>query len=240
MDDTMRELRAQMKPGTFPCGAARLAAFPAQMRATVLPEGDQRAGLNQLDGYASMVDRAYEMWDFVGPYEEVVAAGAFDATLAANPDVAYLVNHKGVTMARTTNGTLELEADALGLRTRAYVNPKRTDVRDLVVAIEDKNVTEMSFAFMIEDAKWSDDYEKFTILRVDIDRGDVSAVNYGANPYTSVAARSREILHDLDELPTGAAREAMSRLFAREDMARPKHGGRSTSLITQILLAEDI
>lgn len=239
MDD-MREMRAQQRAGTIPCGNARLAAFSAQMRATLLPEGDERAGLHQLDGYASIVDRAYDMWDFVGPYEEVVAAGAFDETLSANPDVAYLVNHKGVTMARTTNGTLELEADALGLRTRAYVNPKRGDVRDLVVAIEDKNVTEMSFAFMIEDAKWSDDYEKFTITKVNIDRGDVSAVNYGANPYTSVAARSREILHDLGELPAGAAREAVARLAARADMAHPKPEGRSTALIQQMLLAEDI
>jgi HK97 family phage prohead protease len=191
-------------------GTARLQGFTAQYRAQPV-ERDGKS-LIQLDGYASMVGKPYEMWDMFGPYTEEVAPGAFDVTLAANPDVAYLVNHKGVTMARTTNGTLELEADGLGLRTRGFVNPARQDVRDLITAIEDRNITEMSFAFMITDGEWSDDWTSFTINSVDIDRGDVSAVNYGANPFTSVAARSSEILRDLSRLPAGAQRAAYQNL----------------------------
>jgi HK97 family phage prohead protease len=191
-------------------GAARLQGFTAQFRAQPV----QRDGksLIQLDGYASTTDKPYDMWDLFGPYQEQVASGAFDATLAAKPDVAYLVNHKGVTMARTTNGTLELEADFLGLRTRAYVNPARQDVRDLLTAIEDRNITEMSFAFMIDDVEWNEDFTQCTIKQVNLDRGDVSAVNYGANPFTSVAARSSEILRDLAKLPAGAQRAAYERL----------------------------
>jgi HK97 family phage prohead protease len=191
-------------------GTARLQGFGAQFRAQPV-ERDGKS-LIQLDGYASTVGVPYEMWDMFGPYTEQIAPGAFDVTLAANPDVAYLVNHKGVTMARTTNGTLELEADGLGLRTRGFVNPARQDVRDLVTAIEDRCITEMSFAFMITDGQWNDDYDEYTINEVDIDRGDVSAVNYGANPFTSVAARSTEILRDLSRLPAGAQRAAYERL----------------------------
>lgn len=191
-------------------GKARLQGFATQFRAQ--PVEHDGKSLIQLDGYASTVGKPYEMWDMFGPYTEEIAPGAFDETLAANPDVAYLVNHMGVTMARTTNGTLELEADGLGLRTRGFVNPARQDVRDLVTAIDDRNITEMSFAFMITDGDWNDAWDEFTINSVDIDRGDVSAVNYGANPFTSVAARSSEILRDLSRLPAGAQRAAYERL----------------------------
>jgi HK97 family phage prohead protease len=191
---------------------ARAVPFAAKLSAKLV-ERDGRS-FHQTDGYASITDRSYEMWDFFGPYEEVMAQGAFDETLGAKPDVAFLLNHRGMTMARTTNGTLDLSADALGLKSTAFLNPERTDVKDLVSAISDELITEMSFAFMIERSTWNDDYTKFTIEQVDLDRGDVSAVNYGANPYTSIAARSREVMQDLMRLPEGAQRVALARLQA--------------------------
>jgi len=162
--------------------------------------------------------------------------------------VAFLVNHRGVTMARTTAKTLELEADGLGLHARAFVNPKRTDVRDLVVAVDDKHITEMSFAFLIEDGGWNEDWTEYRIKQVNLDRGDVSAVNYGANPYTSIGARANEVLADLDRLPLGAQRAALQRLQRRPDLLAAGSQtsreivkvGRSTSLVEHLLLAEDL
>jgi hypothetical protein len=221
---TVQEMRAaavEKAPGTAPAGAARLLPFGAQLRVAELVEwqGEQR---HQLDGIASTTEQPYEMWDFFGTYTEVIDGHAFDETLAADPDVAFLMNHKGVTMARTRGKrSLELSVDSLGLRTRAYVNPERADVRDMVIAIKDRDITEMSFAFMIEDGSWNDDYTQFRITKVNLDRGDVSAVNYGANPYTSIAARSREIIDALGRMPAGAARAALSRLQARSDLAPP-------------------
>jgi HK97 family phage prohead protease len=207
---------------TAPAGlsAARMAAFPAQLRADLVDHNGQQR--YHLVGHASVVDRPYEMWDMHGPYMEVIEAGAFSRTLAAGPDVAFLVNHKGVTMARTTNDTLRLRMDGVGLAVEAWLNPKRQDVSDLVVAIQDRDVTEMSFAFMLGNGggTWSDDFSTFRIAELDLDRGDVSAVNYGANPYTDVATRSREILTDLEHLPAGAARAAVRRLQQRGDIAQ--------------------
>jgi HK97 family phage prohead protease len=212
----LRAAAARQAPGASPNGAARSQPFKAQLRAQLVDfNGEERF---RLHGHASIVERAYEMWDMFGPYTEIVARGAFDDTLAANPDVAFLVNHRGVTMARTTNGTLELSVDELGLASLAHLNPKRQDVQDLIHAIDDRNITEMSFAFMIDDGGWSDDFETFTIHRVNIDRGDVSAVNYGANPYTSIAARAHEIIDSLGQLPAGAARAALRSLQNRADM----------------------
>lgn len=206
---------------TAPAGlsGARLAAFPAQLRAELVDyNGQQRY---HLVGHASVVNTPYEMWDSFGPYMEVIDGAAFTRTLAAEPDVAFLVNHKGVTMARTTNDSLRLRMDAVGLAVEAWLNPKRQDVSDLVVAIQDRDVTEMSFAFMLGDGggEWTPDMQTFRIRDLDLNRGDVSAVNYGANPYTDVAARAREVMRDIDHLPLGAARAALDRLQHREDLA---------------------
>jgi HK97 family phage prohead protease len=197
-------------------GAARLVPAQAQLRAQ-LQEHDGRQ-LYRFDGIASVTDQPYRMYDHFGEFDEVVSRRAFSATLAANPDVAFLLNHRGMTMARTANKTLELALTDTGLRAQAWLNPERQDVKDLVIAMNDGDITEMSFAFMLQDGEWSDDFSQFTITRLDIHRGDVSAVNYGANPYTSIAARSQEFLSDIDHLPAGAARAALARLNARDDV----------------------
>lgn len=204
-----RAAAARSNPGP-PNGTARSQPFRADLRAQQVIVNDQERV--KLTGCASVVEKRYPMWDTFGEYDEVVDQRAFGGTLSRQPDVAYLTNHRGLTMARTTNGTLVLSTDSKGLQTEAYVNPKRSDVRDLVTAIEDGDVSEMSFAFQILDGEWNDDFTEFRILEVELDRGDVSAVNYGANPYTSVAARQTELMQDLRRLPEGAQREAVQRM----------------------------
>lgn len=205
-----------------PCGSARSLAFGAEMRATKR-EWNGKPMYNLL-GIASVTDQPYDMYDMFGPYEEIIDHRAFDETLAADPDVAFLLNHRGMTMARTrakegSDRTLSLRMVSTGLEADAWLNPKRQDVADLIIATDDGNIDQMSFAFMLEEGWWSEDFSQFKITKLDIDRGDVSAVNYGANPYTSIAARSREILDDLVRLPIGAQREAMARLSAPQDPA---------------------
>lgn len=168
-----------------------------------------------LDGYYTVYERGYEMWDWYGPYTEIVTAGAGDKTTAASPDVIYLENHRGLAMARTINDTLRLWSDEVGGRNEVWLNSTRDDVRRLVSAINDGIVTEQSFGFMITKGQWSPDYMEYRINEYDLDRGDNSAVNYGANPYTSVVARARDILDALDHLPPMAARAAIARLQQR-------------------------
>lgn len=213
---TVNERRAQSiqtRSAMPDIGAARSHIFPGEFRSeTVIWNGSER---RMVTGYASTVERKYRMFDAFGEYDEVIDRRAFDRTLAAKPDVAFLLNHRGVTMARTTNGSLELSVDDKGLSSRAYLNPKRQDVQDLLVAIEDKDITEMSFAFMIEEGEWNEDYTEFRIRSVNLNRGDVSAVNYGANPYTSIKARQAEIIREFREIPRAAQLEAVreARLF---------------------------
>jgi HK97 family phage prohead protease len=166
-----------------------------------------------LEGYASVTEAPYEMWDWAGQYTEVVRQGAFGKTLSENPQTQLLLNHGGLSMAYTRAATLRLSEDSQGLHMAADVNTARTDVRDMVTAIEDGNVDEMSFAFRIRRRQWSPDYEQLDLLELDLHRGDVSVVNFGANPATSVEAAARAL--NVDELPDDEARALLARLRQR-------------------------
>lgn len=209
-----RAAACRQNPADVPSTRDRSQEFGAQLRvATVKRDGKN---FYHFHGCASTVEQPYEMYDFWGPYTEIVDRDAFSVTLAASPDVAFLLNHRGTTMARTKSGTLELSVTDEGLISDAYCNPERSDVRDLALAIDDGDVDQMSFAFRIVRGAWSPDYTEYRILEVDLDRGDVSAVNFGANPNTSISARSKHALEALDgELPVPVLRELAQRAQER-------------------------
>lgn len=209
--------------------------FSSELRAKKV----ERDGMSfyEVEGYASTFEQPYEMWDWYGPYTEVMDADAFTETLAASPQVVYRFNHAGTPMATTRNGRLVLKADSTGLHDVAWLNPKRADVQELVHAVEDRDVTEQSFMFRITGGKWSPDYTEYRITKVDLDRGDVGPVTFGANPNTSVAARSGEILAALSSLPTLAARAALDTLSRRADLgpSTPAPAGRGVTLLRRLL-----
>jgi HK97 family phage prohead protease len=146
-------------------------------------------------GYASVTERSYEMWDFFGPYNEIVSEGAFDATLArADLEVPFVIGHDQIRrMAATWNGTLKLSTDTQGLLVDApELDPADADVAYMASKIRADLHREMSFAFRIDSGQWSPDYDEFRINAVDMHRGDVSIVGFGANPYTSGGVRAAE------------------------------------------------
>jgi HK97 family phage prohead protease len=141
-------------------------------------------------GYASTTEQPYEMYDMFGPYTEVVSRGAFTATLARSPLVEFTVNHGaggGIPMAHTRNGTLMLREDPVGLYYEARVDPARADVADVLRALERGDLAESSFKFRIDLGMWSPDFTTYRIELADLERGDVSTVNFGANPTTTSA-----------------------------------------------------
>jgi ATP-dependent protease ClpP protease subunit/phage head maturation protease len=167
-------------------------------------------------GYFTKYERAYPMYDKFGEYEEMTMRGSGAKTLASSPDVSFLVNHTGVTMARSRgrDATLILKEDDQGGYHDAWLNLERQDVQILKSAIGDDLITEMSFAFMIPEGGglWDEDFTTFQIRAYDINRGDVSAVNYGASHHTDIAARAATILDEIEHLPEGAREEAARRL----------------------------
>jgi HK97 family phage prohead protease len=147
------------------------------------------------DGFASVTDRGYEMWDWYGPYTEFVHIGAFGETLAAGPDVPLVLDHvSSRRIARTGNDAspLLLEEITSGETTGLHVVAPSLDAGDpdvayIVPKLRSGLIDEMSFRFSITSGRWNDAFDEYHIHAVDIDRGDVSIVGFGANPWTAGA-----------------------------------------------------
>lgn len=142
-------------------------------------------------GYASVFDKGYDLYG--GPpigWTEYIERGAFDKTLKEKPDLHLLINHEGMPLARTKSGTLQLSVDDTGLRVDADLDRRDPDVQRLQTKMERGDIDEMSFAFRVKRQSWSADETERRIEEVSLHKGDVSVVNFGANPHTSATLRS--------------------------------------------------
>lgn len=157
-----------------------------------LRDADASDDMLTFSGVASVTETPYEMYDAFGPYSEVIDAGAFDATLAQEGlDVPLVLGHDQMRrIARTTNDTLTLSVTDEGLQVDARLDPDDPDVAYVAGKLRSGLLDEMSFGFRIDAGQWSPDYSEYRITRVDLHRGDVSIVGWGANPHTSAGMRS--------------------------------------------------
>lgn len=181
-------------------------------------------------GHASVTGKGYDLYGGPddGGWTEYVDPGAFKKTLGEKPDVAFLLNHTGLTLARTKAGTLQLAEDTVGLVARAQLDTRVSAVNDMVVLMEQGNLDEMSFAFRVVKQSWLNrdgeevpwwDLEGIErhITEVSMHKGDVSVVNYGANPFTDAKLRSldavvREMTADVDNLDAEQIRATIAHL----------------------------
>jgi hypothetical protein len=122
------------------------------------------------------------------PFIEKIAPGAFRKTLTETPDVRLLINHEGLPLARTKNGTMRLYEDNKGLYFEAELADTQ-EARDLHTLVARGDVDQMSFAFRVIRQKWNDDRTERMLTEVSLADGDVSIVTYPAYPATSVEAR---------------------------------------------------
>jgi len=141
-------------------------------------------GTMTLRGYAAVFNEASVPLPFI----ETIAPGAFRKTLSETPDVRLLINHSGLPVARTKNGTLTLTEDDRGLYMDAVI-ADTNEGRDLYKLVERGDVDQMSFAFRVIRQKYNDDRSQRTLTEVSLADGDVSVVTYPAYPQTSVEAR---------------------------------------------------
>ena len=136
-----------------------------------------------VEGYAAVFDTVAD----IGPFKERIAQGAFSDVL--NDDVRFLVNHEGMPLARTSNGTMVLKQDEVGLFYRATLSDTQMG-RDVYTSIQRGDMSQSSFAFTIEKESIDDDgvrvIEKVRSLI------DTSAVSYPAYSEASVTARSEQ------------------------------------------------
>ncbi len=156
-----------------------------------------------LCGTPVIFDQPYKLFSYRGKdVYEVIERGAFDEADYHDVPVKYNHNDSRGTPARTTSKTEQG-------RLTISVLPDRVDVRmnllptsggrDLYLEVSSGTVSQMSWAFTEEadSERIEEDAERITFYVRKVQRVfDVSAVDFGANPYTSIYARRRD---DLDE-----------------------------------------
>lgn len=204
---------SQRRSAPEPGSPARMSV---RVRDLVLRSAGAGAPL-QFDGYASVTNAGYTMYDMFGEYTEEVGQGAFASSLArADLDVPFVLQHDSLRrIARTTNGTLHLSEDDNGLHVLADLDPEDQDVQYITPKLRSGLVDEMSFKFRINAGEWSPDWETYRITDVDLNRGDVAIVGYGASPHTKgsgLALAETDVHEILRGLTPEQARTAMTEL----------------------------
>ena len=166
-------------------------------------------GTMRLSGYAAVFnDSSVPL-----PFKESIAPGAFRKTLSETPDVRLLVNHEGLPLARTKNGTLTLTEDERGL----YFNAELADTqeaRDIHTLIARGDVDQMSFAFRVIRQKWSEDRSRRVLTEVSLSDGDVSVVTFPAYPTTTVEAREH-LMQAIETIKEGRALDGESMIVVQ-------------------------
>lgn len=141
----------------------------------------------KVEGYATTFDDPYVMMEYDGvKYMEQVDRNAL--TGADMSDVIFLYNHEGMVFARQSNGSLELTINDKGLHVIADLSLTE-ESRKMYESIKAGLVTQMSWAFRIEEDSYNEKTHTRSILKV-AKVYDVSAVSIPANPNTDISARS--------------------------------------------------
>jgi HK97 family phage prohead protease len=211
-----RSFKPSQRRGAVNDPASRLAGARAALISPEVRAKSDGSGLLEFTGHASVTERGYDMWDMFGPYSEVVSAKAFDATLArADLDTTLNLGHdqlRRIASTVATEAPLTLAMDETGLAVTALrLDPADYDVAYIAPKLRSGLITEMSFAFRIVRGQWSPDYSEYRIEEVDLHRGDVAIVGYGASPHTDGALR--ETAPKAEKMPEefGHARSSRAR-----------------------------
>lgn len=161
-----------------------------EYRMVQLPDIQFRAAEDEefvVEGYATTFDDPYTLFEYDGiKYMEQIDRNAL---VGANmDDVIFLYNHEGMVFARQSNGTLNLSINERGLHVRADLSSTE-DSRRMYESIKAGLVTQMSWAFTIEEDSYNEKTHTRSILKVN-KVYDVSAVSIPANPNTDISARN--------------------------------------------------
>lgn len=155
-----------------------------------------------VEGYATTFNQPYELFRDNWGGELFIFREQVDPNAFADTDMSDVImqyNHEGRVFARTSNGTLGLDADMKGLHIRADLGGTEIG-RQLYEEIDGGYTDKMSFGFRVGKDKTERTEERdeetgvtvVTVLRTILDVSklyDVSAVSLPCNDATSISAR---------------------------------------------------
>lgn len=151
-----------------------------------------------------------------GVFDEVIDAGAFDATDFR--DVALMVNHDWakIPLARSrrnnANSTLRLSVDKVGLAIQAKLDvDNNADARALYSAVERGDLDGMSFAFVVDGEEWEYLNSEVPLRRIkSVSRVmEVSACTYPQYSNTDIQARAASTLDSAKRALENARRQSV-------------------------------
>lgn len=176
------------------------------------PEQDKRRMV--VEGYAATFNQPYQLHadeDLI--LMEQVAPGAFDNCDMS--DVIMQYDHEGRVFARTTNETLIVDVDEIGLHISADLSGTEIG-RNLFEEIRGRYTDKMSFGFTVSADEWTDERsedgrEIWTRTITGVGKlFDVSAVSIPANNATSISVR---------KLADGVIEQAKAERLKREQLS---------------------
>lgn len=181
----------------------------------------QEDGKRFIEGLAAVFNQETVIGSW---FREMVEPGAFKRVLAEKPDVIAAYNHNWeMVLARTTNGTLELEETEEGLKYRAEINESDPEALSVYAKVERGDVPQASFAFTVRAESWvsppanSKELPLRKITEVD-QLYDVGPCPFGAYPQASAQARSKASEFQPIEEPT-AGQEPVNENDPQEQVA---------------------
>lgn len=167
----------------------------AEMNIQRSEEQEQESEGMVVEGYALKFDEIQESNDpMIGRYKEYIKKEAFEN--ANLEDVILDLNHDfNIVLARTTNGTLNLEVDDIGLKVRSTI-ADTSHGRDVFKMISDGLITKMSFCVELLEDEWTEEKEDESSDAIPIRAltkfgrfFDVSAVTFPFYDATEIAKR---------------------------------------------------
>lgn len=185
-----------------------------ERRAFVISELRASGGKQpRISGHAAVFNK---LSDDLGGFREKVAPGAFKESIR-DGDVRALWNHDpNFPLARTTNKTLRLEEDEVGLKFEADLLDEPFEA-GLIRRIERGDVSQMSFGFMVlpDGQAWRMEEGGLVRTLTKVELFDVSPVTYPAYPQTDVSVR--ELAVEMRKKFSAQDTEFAQRVKARAD-----------------------
>ena len=146
----------------------------------------------RIEGYAARYDTPFQVFSVPGyRFMRKQEPGSYQRSLSQNPKVMLRLNHEEA-FANTRAGTLQLSERDDGLWFEGLVSKKNPQGLAMLVEMNRGTLTESSVAYQVVRAVYEEEeLEDGSIVRTqivqeaDINRGDVSVVQFGMNPETT-------------------------------------------------------
>lgn len=103
-----------------------------------------------IEGYATIFNSETLLYSMSGiDFYETVDTGAFDGTELSNVVLRYNHSDNYAILARTSNNTLRLSVNEIGLKIEADI-AKTTQGKDIYELIKRKDISKMSYGYIVE------------------------------------------------------------------------------------------